>query len=407
MNFIYSNFIYIILLLGFLIMIFSSKTYKKKKAILLFCLLFFTFVSMFVDYYSINSNVEIKKTLSIISLILKSIEMTLLLITINDNSIKYGILLVIPSSVFLTFSLLTFNNSLLFEINNGLLITGNYIWIFHLIVMINFILSIIIGIILYTNEKHPESYIIFAVSVFVLLSLILDSLGKGVLVSNTVIILGIIMIFILDYSKEINLMSKKKEELLQEQKTSLMISQIQPHFMYNTLATIGYLCKVNPNAASQAIDEFCDYLRANLNSISQKTNVPFMIELKHVQTYLKLEKLRFEEKLQIFYDIEFTDFLIPSLSIQPIVENAVKHGICEKVGGGTIYIRTIPYDDRIKIVIEDDGVGFDEEALKHDGKTHVGLENVKSRLETMANGTIELRSQKNKGTIVTITIPRR
>ena len=185
-----------------------------------------------------------------------------------------------------------------------------------------------------------------------------------------------------------------------------MVSQIQPHFLYNALTSIAQLCEKNPSKAKKATIDFSDYLRRNMNSLKEQSPVSFESELKHLETYLSLEKMRFGDDLNIEYDIQTTDFLIPSLTVQPLVENAVKHGVGMKEDGGTVTIATREYDNRFEVIVSDDGVGFDTEKKPDDGRTHIGMENVRNRLKTMCNAVLNIKSKIGVGTTATITIPK-
>ncbi len=192
---------------------------------------------------------------------------------------------------------------------------------------------------------------------------------------------------------------------LQENKVAVMLSQIQPHFLYNALTAICDLCSSEPEKAREALVDFSVYLRENMDSINSKGPVSFNRELSHIKTYLKLEKLRFEEKINVVYDISAEDFEIQPLTIQPIVENAIKHGICPKKGGGTITIKTEEKDEIVTITVTDDGVGFDvQNPISEDNsRSHIGLENVRKRVENYHSGKLSIESEKGKGTTVTIT----
>lgn len=207
--------------------------------------------------------------------------------------------------------------------------------------------------------------------------------------------------------------SKKKEkeleERLRETDISIMLSQIQPHFLYNSLSTIRELCIVDPQKAPKALEEFSAFLRGNMDSLKSKVPVPFSRELEHVRHYLHLEQIRFGEDLKVEYDIQEEDFFLPTLTIQPIVENAVKYGVGNKEEGGTVRIATRREEDRIVITVQDDGIGFDVDEIEHipvqkDGRTHIGLSNVKHRIERMVNGTMTIHSRKETGTVVEITL---
>lgn len=198
----------------------------------------------------------------------------------------------------------------------------------------------------------------------------------------------------------------KKELALSESNNSLVLSQIQPHFLYNALTSIYRLCDVKPEAAKEAVSNFSKYLRGNLDSIKQTKTISFSDELKHLQAYLSLEKIRYGEYLEVKYDIGVSEFFIPPLTVQPLVENAVNHGVSDLPDGGTVTISTEEKDDCYEIRVSDNGVGFDTCASRKDGRSHVGIANVRSRLKIMCNGTLEIKSEIGKGTTAIIKIPK-
>ena len=193
---------------------------------------------------------------------------------------------------------------------------------------------------------------------------------------------------------------------LQESQISIMLSQIQPHFLYNTLNSIYQLCETNPMRARSLVNSFSEYLRNNLSSLEDPGLIPFATELSHVNTYLDIEKVRFEDTLEVEYDIKCVNFSLPVLAVQPIVENAVKHGTSKKRGGGTVKIRTDEDNESYIIEVSDTGCGFDPAKPRDDGKRHVGIENVKQRLSNMCGGTLTIESTVGVGTIATIIIPK-
>ena len=200
---------------------------------------------------------------------------------------------------------------------------------------------------------------------------------------------------------------QKMQKELYEAKVSVMVSQIQPHFMYNALSSIAMMCTLDPEVAQEATVTFADYLRGNMDSLKQTAPVPFTMELEHLKKYLYIEKLRFAELLNVEYDIQATDFKLPLLSIQPLVENAVKHGVGMKEDGGTVTIATKKTDTAYEVVISDDGVGFDTEAHRpDDGRSHIGMENTKKRLHDMCGGEVIITSVIGKGTTATVILPK-
>ena len=215
-----------------------------------------------------------------------------------------------------------------------------------------------------------------------------------------------VLVFIL-FHRELTTQLVKKEKEMAESKITTAISQIQPHFIFNSLSTIKFLVKKDQMEALEAIDEFSDYLRGSMDSLTRKCCVPFSEELELVNHYMYLEKKRFGDKINIKYDIQLDGFMVPALSVQPIVENAVKHGIRGQLKGGTIEIATKEDTKNFIIQVTDDGAGFDPQAKKEDGKSHVGIANVQKRLALMCEGTLEIESAPQKGCQVTIRIPKR
>ena len=189
--------------------------------------------------------------------------------------------------------------------------------------------------------------------------------------------------------------------LLAEGRFNTMISQMQPHFIYNSLSAIAEMDGM-PENAQKAILDFSKYLRENLDAITAPELVPFERELGHIKKYIDLEKLRFGEKVKVVYDITCTDFLLPALTVQMLVENAVKHGITKKYEGGTIIISTQKQGENYQVIVADDGVGFDT-TVKMEGN-HIGINNIRKRLEYSAGGKLEIVSKPGQGTTATITI---
>lgn len=225
-----------------------------------------------------------------------------------------------------------------------------------------------------------------------------------------VLFLDLILIYGTVQSKRGVELARKSAELaeqnqkLLEQKTQIMISQIQPHFLYNTLTAIYQLCDLEPQTAKRMILSFSSYLRANMDSIKSAAPIPFEKELAHTKTYLEIELVRFEDILNVEYDIAVTDFEIPALTLQPLVENAVKHGIRSREDGGTVTISTRREDGTVYVSVRDDGMGFDTSAQKQDGRSHVGIDNTRSRLQLLANAELIIESEIGVGTTATIVL---
>ena len=186
-----------------------------------------------------------------------------------------------------------------------------------------------------------------------------------------------------------------------------VLSQIKPHFLHNALTLIIDLCDTAPQKAKEATVVFSMYLRGNMESIDRTGLIPFEKELEHTKLYLDIEQMRFEDDLQVRYDIACTGFSLPALTLEPLAENAVRHGVREKPDGrGTVVISSREMPDGYEITVTDDGPGFDPTRLPEDGRTHVGIANVRERLRQVVNGTLEYHSAPGEGATAVIRIPK-
>ena len=233
------------------------------------------------------------------------------------------------------------------------------------------------------------------------ISIIVQNALPGYAIAYATMLFAIEILFLfLNVEKNIKLEEREKE--VKDANVKIMVSQIQPHFIYNTLSSISTLIEIDPNKAQKALDEFTDYLRMNFSTLTATKLVSFEDELKHIKTYINLEKMRFNDRLKVIFDIKVTNFNVPPLSIQPLVENAVKHGILKKIEGGTITLKTYETEDAFIVEVIDDGIGFDINSVDFDSNKHIGLSNVKHRITTMCKGDIDFSSEINKGSHVVV-----
>ena len=194
-----------------------------------------------------------------------------------------------------------------------------------------------------------------------------------------------------------------EQALVAEQRIQIMMSQIQPHFLYNTLTTIQALCLENPRKAASITERFAAYLRQNIDSLNETGLIPFRKELDHTLVYAQIEMERFPN-IHLDYEIEDEDFLLPALTVQPLVENAIRHGV-RGIPRGQIEIITNRLPDCHEIVIRDNGKGFCPEELPGTDRPHIGIQNVRERLQKLCGGTMTIESEEGRGTSVTIHIP--
>ena len=191
---------------------------------------------------------------------------------------------------------------------------------------------------------------------------------------------------------------------LAESRISTMMSQIRPHFIYNTLGSIEQLCEIDPEEAGKLVHNFAKYLRGNFGELDNPRPIPMSQEMEHVRYYISIEKVRFPD-MTFQFKMDTVDFCLPALTIQPIVENAVKHGLMKREKGGTIRVVSYETDTHYCVTVEDDGVGFDTGAVLED-RAHMGIRNIRERLKAMVDGTVEIESTIGVGTKVRISIPK-
>ena len=191
---------------------------------------------------------------------------------------------------------------------------------------------------------------------------------------------------------------------LAESRISTMMSQIRPHFIYNTLGRIEQLCELDPPKAGKLVHDFAKYLRGNFGELDNPRPILMSQEMEHVQHYISIESVRFPD-MTFSFEMDSNDFRIPALTVQPIVENAIKHGLMKLPKGGTIRVVSYETNTHFCVSVEDDGIGFDTRELL-DERKHVGIRNIRGRLKAMVGGTLEIESTEGVGTKVLITIPK-
>ena len=196
-----------------------------------------------------------------------------------------------------------------------------------------------------------------------------------------------------------------EKAIISEQQIQIMMTQMQPHFLYNTLSTIQALCRIDPEKASDTTEKFGIYLQQNLGSINQPELIPIKKELEHTKIYADIEMIRFKN-VRVEYDIKDESFCVPALTVQPLVENAIKHGARIRKEG-VVTVRTKKTDNGHEVVISDNGCGFDTTQQLGTDKTHIGIRNVEERVRIMCGGSVSIESRLDEGTTVTIRIPEK
>lgn len=271
-------------------------------------------------------------------------------------------------------------------------------------------------------RKKMSKRLFFAITVYVALPILASIVllfYYGLSLVNYAIWVSMVLLFI-EYEYEETEMNRKNEKELFEATIQIMLSQLGPHFIFNALTAIKYLCRTSPEDAIETVECFANYLRGNLDAISGRKTIRFEEELEHIKQYIYIEQKRFGNRVSIIYDLECTEFEIPTLVLQPLVENAVKHGITKRERGGIITISSRREEGYYSIKVADDGVGFDikawenqdgrykyegpEDSLKKD--VHVGIHSVQNRLKQICGGSLIIKSDPENGTEAEIMIPR-
>ncbi|OFW25997.1 MAG: hypothetical protein A3H97_11205 [Acidobacteria bacterium RIFCSPLOWO2_02_FULL_65_29] len=200
---------------------------------------------------------------------------------------------------------------------------------------------------------------------------------------------------------------QEQEKLLLAAKIEALASQINPHFLFNTLTSISSLIRTKPETARMLIIKLSGLLRRLMRSSDHF--VTLREELESIDEYLDIETVRFGPQLEVEKVIsrDTLDIIVPSMILQPLVENSIKHGLSRKVGGGRITITTALRDGRALIEVRDDGLGMSEDRLEHPFVGGIGLSNVDERLRTIygAAGRLRLTSTEGHGTVASVEIP--
>ena len=259
------------------------------------------------------------------------------------------------------------------------------------------------------SAKEFRTFLIYLLIPMFSMVIQMNSYGILMIVLGSAVSALFLFVFILN-----DLAQKSIEEahILAEQKLKLRTLQINPHFIYNTMSNIYYLCALDPEKAQRVVGDFTNYLRKNISAIEKNDMIPFSDELEHAKAFLAVAKARYESMIFVEYDTEYTSFRVPPLTVEPLVENAVKHGLDPEQAPLNIWIKTTETDAESIITVENTGTddifpqstGFIDE--KEDNNTHIGLMNTRERLKTLCSGTLTITGRDGGGIKATIRIPK-
>ena len=299
--------------------------------------------------------------------------------------------------------------NLLDYINFGIAISG---------MTIAFMIIIFIIRMQFLDRLSKRFYLIMSIILFLFfVSCITIFIIKPAQMENCVLLLLLLacsisaMVLFLQVLNTIISVYKTQKHDIAEHDYKIKALQIRPHFIFNTLSNIYYLCELNPPKAQKVIDDFTIYLRKNINAVSKQELISFEEELSHTKAYVSVAKARYEDLLVVNYDTPLLNFKLPALTLEPLVENAVKHALDPDSDPLQIMIRTRLENSYNVIIVENTGADFPVESfnesrssLVKDNDSHIGLDNIKSRLAFSCGGSLKLSKRPNGGTIATICI---
>ena len=309
------------------------------------------------------------------------------------------ILQILNISLFSAFVLLDFSNlftHIFFTAENGNYVRADTMMISQIYQFVFFFLIFLIAC---TNKKlRKGEKVAFALYCLLpLIAIILQNIFKGYAIAYLSILVSIeVLFFFLGVDRNLQLAQEKEKN--KDAQIRLMLSQIQPHFVYNSLSAISTLITLDPDKAQAALDDFTEYLRLNFSTLTETRLIPFEDELRHIKKFVALEELRFPDRMKVRYELLVTDFYLPPLTVQPLVENALKHGILQRIEGGEVVLRSYREGDYIVVEVVDDGVGFDKNGVNFESNKHFGINNIAYRIEKMSDGSLNIESEPGKGT---------
>lgn len=198
----------------------------------------------------------------------------------------------------------------------------------------------------------------------------------------------------------------EREERLTTQQARVMTRQMQPHFIFNSLASIEALCVLDPEKAAVCVENLAGYLRGNIDGMVTDELIPFQTELQHIRQYVALEQADPARQFTMDYELKTMDFFLPALTVQPIVENAVKHGALSRDdGSGRVLLRTEEVGSLVRVTVEDNGLEAGNLTEKQEESRGVGVKNTEHRLAAQCGGSLSIKHGR-EGTRAVILIPK-
>ena len=355
--------------------------------------------------------VPIRKALSIMNYILQPIPIMLQLFIIVPDKKKH-LRISIPAQINTIISLISpLTGGLVFEISEDGHFNRGPLGLTVYAVSITYTLFLlIVSVMHFKDNNRRKGLIILCIFLLMVQASILEYYGILPGIVDEISILSVLLYFfylIITYQEELKTTLAEQELRITESRLFLLQEQMRPHFLFNSLGIIRSLVKKDKDRAIEAIDNFSDYLRVHVTALKDPGVVPFEKELEHVNSILAMVRSDYTKNIRIDYDLRYTNFRIPPLTLEPIVENAIKYGLNET--GGTILIssdRIVSEDGTAEIVVRvmDSGGGTEDVTVTEQKRLGIGLENTRTRLQLRCNADLSFE-RSEKGFVAEIRIP--
>lgn len=255
----------------------------------------------------------------------------------------------------------------------------------------------------FRSKKRAETWVPVLVLLLIVGGIVMDNnvglIAQPITYLTIAVVIGCVAYYIWLH---LQFVREHEDALRAEQRIQIMISQIQPHFLYNTLSTIQAMCATEPEKAPRIVEQFSRYLRQNMDSLNNANLISVEKEIEHTRIYAEIEMAMFPN-IRVDFEVIDAEFKLPTLTIQPLVENAIRHGVRIRETG-VVIVTTRRAQAGHEIIIQDNGKGFDVSKARADGG-HIGIANVRERLEKLCGGTLDIESTVGEGTRAIIRIP--
>jgi two-component system LytT family sensor kinase len=323
-----------------------------------------------------------------------------------DTAVKYvRIITCVSWGSALILNLISMGTPLIFSCFGGHYVRGSYFWLNQLLGATDVIPAIILLFLTRRALGKRRTISLLCYPILPCIAIMVQFPIPEYDITSISTTLALVIIYVAIYVDRGYQLIQQEQDLM-ESRVSVLLSQIQPHFLYNALAIIQDLCHHKAPEAEETTIEFSEFLRANIDSLKlYQQLIPFERELDHTRNYLALEAKRFGDLLQVDYLIEATDFRLPPLTLQPLVENAVRWGVMQKEDGGRVTIRSWDDGTRHCLSITDNGIGFNTRDIPEDRVS--GITGIRERLKRQCGGSLTLESVPGAGSSALITIPFR